>query len=119
MSRLDERYCTYMKTSAIVLSLLLLVLPFSSEAAQPPKANIICELSATSKFVQPGELVTITWRSSKSIVSFGPGNVKIAPFGSMQVNPTQTTIYKFKFVGLGGNEKCGIRIRVAGDEVPA
>jgi len=104
-----------MKTSAIVLSLILLMSPLAVDAAQPPKSNILCELSATSKFVQPGQSVTISWKSSKSIVSYGPGNVKIAPWGSMVVAPTKTTIYKFKFVGLGGNEKCGIRIRVAGD----
>lgn len=101
----------------LALSLVLVLVPFSSHAANT--TGITCSLSADKTVVSPGEKVVISWKSSKSIVSFGPDNVKISPFGSMEVTPTKRTIYKFKFVGIGGNEKCGIRIRMQGEQVPA
>lgn len=106
-----------MITRILALTLVLVLLPLSSQAAN--KTGIACKLSADKTVVAPGEKVVISWTSSKSIVSFGPGDVKIAPFGSMEVTPTKKTIYKFKFVGIGGNEKCGIRIRMQGEQVPA
>ena len=107
-----------MKTRALVLSLLLVASVFGAipaQAATPGK--IVCSVSASDKLIDKGEKVTITWKSINSLVSFGPGNTKVASSGSMQVSPTTTTIYKFKFVGLGGNEKCGVRVRIAGETV--
>lgn len=108
-----------MITRALLLSLvILLALPSVSEAAKKVDHGITCTLSATSKFIQRGEKVTITWNSTKSLIAYGPDGSRISGFGSTVVAPTKTTIYKFKFMGIGGHEKCGVRIRVAGDEVP-
>lgn len=105
-----------MKISALVLAVLILAMPFSADAATK-KTNITCEVSASSKVVKKGEAVTLSWKSSHSILTYGPDGAKIAPFGSMEVTPTKRTIYKFKFVGVGGNEKCGVRVRIAGETV--
>ena len=108
-----------MITRALVLSLVILLMaPSAAFAAKKVDHGITCTLIASSKFVQPGEKVTITWNSTKSIVAYGPDGSRISGFGSMTVAPKETTIYKFKFMGIGGNEKCGVRIRVAGDELP-
>lgn len=105
-----------MKTSALVLAALILLMPFSADAAVK-KTNITCDVTASSSVVKKGEKVTISWVSSHSILTYGPTGEKIAPFGSMEVMPEKRTIYKFKFVGIGGNEKCGVRVRIAGETV--
>ncbi len=105
-----------MKISALVLAVLILAMPFSADAATK-KTNITCEVTASTKVVKKGETVTISWKGSHSIITYGPDGSTIAPAGSMEVTPTQRTIYKFKFIGIGGNEKCGVRVRIAGETV--
>lgn len=106
-----------MITRALVLSLVILLMaPATADAAKKVDHGITCTLSASSKFVQPGEKVSVTWNSTKALLAYGPNKTRVSGFGSMTVAPTETTIYKFQFLGVGGNEKCGVRIRVAGDE---
>ncbi len=124
-----------MTTRALVFALFLsFVLPFSSQAAvtggaqtfvrapitEQNRQPVSCEVTASSKFVQPGEKVTISWVARYPILGFYLGsNTEVPPSGSMIVAPTETTIYKFKFAGIGPFQRCGVRVRVAGDEVPA
>lgn len=104
----------------LVLLVAFLLVPSLTEAAVKldEKTGIGCEVSATKKVVSRGESTILSWTAHGAILSYGPSGEKIPPFGSMTVSPTKRTIYKFKFVGIGGNEKCGIRIRVEGETVP-
>lgn len=109
-----------MTTRALVLSLIMLFTLTSvphAYAASTPAKPITCTVGADVKVIKPGEKTSIYWKSSRSIITYGPSGTTVAPFGSIEVAPTKTTIYKFKFVGVGGNKKCGVRIRVQGDEV--
>lgn len=110
-----------MKTPALVLAALILLMPFSADAAVkwPVKpTNISCTVEASSKLVKKGEKVTLSWSGSHAILAYGPDGTAVPLFGSMDVYPTTRTIYKFKFLGIGGNEKCGVRVRVLGETVP-
>lgn len=110
-----------MRTVALVLSFAFLfaLVPHTALAGKQ-HPGITCELwaSSPSRVIKPGEPVTISWNSSGALLWYGPGGVKIPPAGSMVVSPEKRTIYKFKFLGLGGNRTCGIRIRIEGEKLP-
>lgn len=101
----------------VALLLVILVFPMASFAKQNP--GITCELSSPTRVIKKGESVAISWRSAGAMIWYGPNGENIAPAGTMVVSPTKRTIYKFKFVGIGGNRTCGIRIRIEGQTVPA
>ena len=107
-----------MKSLGTLLVAVALLLPFGAEAATASSGAIICSVTSPTRLVEKGTTVTISWKSTGAIFGYGPEETKIPTFGSMQVTPTETTIYKFKFLGIGGNDKCGVRIRVIGDTVP-
>ena len=107
-----------MKSLGTLLLAVALMLPLGAEAATVSSGPITCSVTSPTRLVEAGTTVTVYWKSTGSIFTYGPEGTRIAASGSMQVTPTETTIYKFKFLGIGGNEKCGVRIRVIGDTVP-
>ena len=107
-----------MKSLGTLLLALALLLPLQSQAATVSSEAITCSVTSPTRLVEKGTTVTVSWTSTGSIFTYGPEGTRIPASGTMQVTPTETTIYKFKFLGIGGNEKCGVRIRVIGDTVP-
>lgn len=100
-----------------LIALLALLIPFAPVDAKS-KTNVTCQVTAEKKLVQASEKVMISWTASHAFLGYGPDGARVPAIGSMLVEPAKTTIYKFKFVGIGGSEKCGVRIRVKGQVVP-
>ncbi|OGC81218.1 hypothetical protein A2943_00480 [Candidatus Adlerbacteria bacterium RIFCSPLOWO2_01_FULL_51_16] len=74
-----------------------------------------CILKADKKEIEAGEEVTLKWESKNATYASMPDGSKGPTSGSLQVAPTETTVYQKKVYGPGGEGACTAEILVEGD----
>ena len=86
-------------------------------ASTPPPPRPTVTLQASPTFISEGQSSQLTWSSTNATnVSLAGENV--APEGSKQVQPAQSTTYSITASGPGGNASTSVRITVSGAARP-
>jgi peptidoglycan-associated lipoprotein len=84
-------------------------------AVQPqPVAQPTVTLQASPTMVNKGQSSTLTWNSTNATtLAITPGVGTVAPEGSTQVSPTDSTTYTINAQGPGGSAEQSVRITVS------
>jgi hypothetical protein len=99
--------------AALVLLSAFVATPVLAAKYVRPNLPVSCTVKVSDRHITKGEKVILSWNSVNAVFGTGPKGSKLPPFGSVEIAPTQTTLYKFKFLGLGGNKNCGVRVHVS------
>jgi peptidoglycan-associated lipoprotein len=84
-----------------------------------PPSRPTVTLQASSTFISPGQSVTLTWSSTNATqLNLSPGPGAVAPEGSTQVSPTESTTYSISATGPGGTAEASARITVTAAAPP-
>lgn len=80
----------------------------------PAAAKPTVTLQASPTMVQKGQGSTLTWNSTNATtLSIAPGVGSVAPEGSTQVSPTESTTYTITASGPGGEAEQSVRVTVS------
>jgi len=93
--------------------------PAPPTPAPPPPALPTVTLSASQTMIQQGQSSTLTWSSTNATtLAIDQGVGTVAPQGSMNVTPQQSTTYTITATGPGGNATASARITVTAPPPP-
>ncbi len=93
--------------------------PAPPPARAPAPARPTVTLQASSTFIQKGESATLSWSSTNATeLMLEPGLGRVAPEGSTQVTPTESTTYSITATGPGGKADASARITVSAPAAP-
>ena len=93
--------------------------PPPAPAPAPAPAQPTVTLSATQTTIKTGESTTLNWSSTNATdLDLEPGIGKVAPEGSTNVSPTQSTTYTITATGPGGTANASQLITVAAPPPP-
>ncbi|SRR5712692_2607821 len=93
--------------------------PPVTTAPPPAPARPTVTLQASSTLIQKGESVTLSWSSTNATqLTLEPGVGSVAPEGSTQVTPQDSTTYAITATGPGGKDDASVRITVASPPPP-
>jgi peptidoglycan-associated lipoprotein len=95
--------------------------PAPQPAAPPPPAPAqpTVTLNASSTFIHSGDSVTLNWTSTNATdLELSPDLGKVAPEGSTEVKPTDSTTYSIKATGPGGEADASVRVTVSPAAAP-
>ena len=74
-----------------------------------------CILKANKGKIEAGETVTLKWESKNATYASMPGGGAGPVKGSLEVMPTETTVYQKKVYGAGGEGMCTVEVEVRDD----
>lgn len=74
-----------------------------------------CVLKANKREVDAGEEVTLKWESKNATHTSMPDGSRGPTKGSLQVAPTETTVYQKRVYGVGGEGTCTVEVEVKDD----
>jgi peptidoglycan-associated lipoprotein len=97
------------------------VAPTPQPPSPPPPAPSMptVTLNASSTFVHSGDTVTLNWSSTNATsVELSPGVGQVAPEGSTEVKPVDSTTYSIAATGPGGTANASVRITVSPNAPP-
>jgi peptidoglycan-associated lipoprotein len=118
------------RNTLLVLCTALLLLSFAAchhepkaptpapAAATPPPPRPTVTLQASPTFIEQGQSSQLTW-SSTNATKVELAGENVAPEGSKQVQPQQSTTYSITASGPGGDAATSVRITVSGAARPA
>lgn len=93
--------------------------PPPAPAPAPAPAQPTVTLSATQTTIKSGESTTLNWSSTNATdLDLEPGVGKVAPQGSTNVSPTQSTTYTITATGPGGTADATQQITVEAPPPP-
>ena len=87
-------------------------------AATPPPPRPTVTLQASPTFIEEGQSSQLSWSSTNATKVTLAGE-SVAPEGSKQVEPRQSTTYSITASGPGGDAATSVRITVSGAARPA
>jgi peptidoglycan-associated lipoprotein len=112
------------RNSFLVLCLVLLLVNFAAcskpatatnpapPAPTPPPPRPTVTLQASPTFIEEGQASQLSWSSTNATKVVLAGE-NVAPEGSKQVQPTQSTTYSITASGPGGDASTSVRITVS------
>jgi peptidoglycan-associated lipoprotein len=87
---------------------------------QQPAARPTVTLQANPTTIEKGQSTTLTWSSTNATsLTLAPGVGSIAPEGSTQVSPAESTTYTITANGPGGDTEQTVRVTVSAGAPPA
>jgi peptidoglycan-associated lipoprotein len=93
--------------------------PPPAPAPAPAPAQPTVTLNATQTTIKSGENTTLNWSSTNATdLDLEPAIGKVAPEGSTNVSPTQSTTYTITATGPGGTANANVLITVAAPPPP-
>jgi peptidoglycan-associated lipoprotein len=93
--------------------------PAAPPAAAPPPAQPTVTLNATQTTINSGQSTTLNWSSTNATdLDLEPGVGKVAPQGSTNVSPTDSTTYTITATGPGGTTNASVVITVSAPPPP-
>jgi len=94
--------------------------PAPAPAPAPPPARPTVTLRAEKTFIQRGESTSLRWSSTNATdLVISPGIGSVAPEGTVNVSPTESTTYTVTAKGPGGTQDATARITVSAPAPPA
>lgn len=93
--------------------------PPTPQPQPQPAARPTVTLQANPTTIDKGQSTTLTWSSTNATsLTLAPGVGSIAPEGSTQVSPSESTTYTITATGPGGDAEGTVRVTVSAPAAP-